>query len=79
MHDREHLIARFNQHIEDVREAIAPDRLLVFEARQGWGPLCKFLDLPVPEVDFPYINDTTATKEIIRNIMANGFEKVFGY
>jgi len=79
MHDREHLIARFNQHIDDVMAAIAPDRLLVFEAKQGWGPLCKFLDLPVPEGDFPYINDTTATQEIIRNIMANGFDKVFGY
>ena len=79
MHDREHLIARFNQHIEDVMAAIAPDRLLVFEAKQGWGPLCKFLDLPVPEGDFPYINDTTATKDILRKIMANGFNKVFRY
>ena len=79
MHDREHLIARFNQHIEDVTSAIAPDRLLVFEAKQGWEPLCKFLDLPVPEGDFPNINDTDATKEIIRNIMSNGFDKVFGY
>jgi hypothetical protein len=79
MHDRDHLISRFNQHIEEVVATIAPQRLLVFEAKQGWGPLCEFLGLPVPAVDFPHVNDTTATKEIIRDIMQNGFDKVFGY
>ena len=78
MHDREHLIERFNQHIRDVTSAIPPERLLVFEAKQGWAPLCEFLDLPLPENEFPNINDTSANQEIIRDIMANGFEKVFG-
>ena len=79
MHDRDHLIARFNQHIDAVKAAIPPERLLVFEAKQGWGPLCTFLELPVPEGDFPHINDNAATREIIQNIMANGFDKVFGF
>lgn len=30
--------------------------LLIFDVRQGWNPLCKFLDLPVPKVDFPNRN-----------------------
>ncbi len=24
----------------------------------GWGPLCKFLDVPVPKVPFPNVNDS---------------------
>ncbi len=79
MHDRDHLIARFNQHIQEVKATIAPERLLVFEAKQGWEPLCEFLALPVPEGDFPHVNDNEATKAIIQNIMENGFDQVFGF
>jgi hypothetical protein len=34
-----------------------PERLLVYEVGEGWEPLCKFLDLPIPDVDFPRGND----------------------
>lgn len=30
------------------------ENLLMFNVRQGWKPLCKFLDLPLPETDFPH-------------------------
>ena len=79
MHDHDHLISRFNQHIEEVTATIAPERLLVFEAKQGWGPLCEFLEVPVPDGEFPHVNDTADTQELIRRIMENGFEQVFGY
>ena len=44
-----------------VRELAAPkgkDRFLEFNVKEGWGPLCAFLELPVPDVPFPRINDT---------------------
>jgi hypothetical protein len=25
---------------------------------KGWAPICEFLNLPVPEVPFPKVNDT---------------------
>jgi hypothetical protein len=37
---------------------VPADRLLVFEARQGWGPLCAFLDVPVPDVPYPRVNSS---------------------
>lgn len=59
--DRAHCLTVFEGHVQAVREAIAPDRLLVFDVRQGWGPLCTFLGVPVPEVEpFPHVNDTAA-------------------
>ena len=79
MHDKAHLIQRFQAHIEEVRNTIPASRLLVFEVKEGWGPLCEFLGLPEPDGDFPAINDAQATKEIIRKIMDEGFETVFGY
>ena len=59
--DRSHCLAVFAQHNQAVRETIPPERLLVFEVKEGWEPLCAFLDVPVPEDDpFPRVNDTAA-------------------
>ena len=33
-------------------------RLLVFSVDQGWEPLCKFLDVPVPSTPYPLTNTT---------------------
>jgi hypothetical protein len=47
-----------------VRETIAPERLLVFDVKEGWEPLCAFLGVPVPEDEpFPHVNDTAAFHE----------------
>ncbi|TKK85238.1 sulfotransferase family protein [Herbidospora galbida] len=55
--DREHCIEVFRRHNEEVRATIPAGRLLVFECRQGWEPLCRFLGAPVPDVPFPHVND----------------------
>ena len=57
MADRAAAVARYEAHVDEVRAALPPERLLVFSADQGWEPLCAFLDLPVPEVPFPNVNN----------------------
>ncbi len=79
MHDHDHLIQRFHEHVAEVKRTIAPERLLVFEVAEGWEPLCNFLELPIPAGEFPRINDTAAVQGIIKNIMENGFQAVLGY
>ena len=32
------------------------DKLLVYSVKEGWGPLCEFLDIPVPDTEFPHKN-----------------------
>ncbi|MCX6032699.1 MAG: sulfotransferase family protein [Chloroflexi bacterium] len=61
MSERENCIARFNQHNEAVKAAIPPDRLLVFEVKEGWEPLCRFLGVPAPDEPFPHVNEGIAT------------------
>lgn len=51
------VIAAFERHNAEVRRRIAPERLLVFEAVQGWEPLCAHLGVPVPDLPFPRVND----------------------
>lgn len=56
--DRAHAKRVFEQHNQAVIDAIPASRLLVYEPGDGWEPLCRFLDVPVPDEDFPHRNDT---------------------
>jgi Sulfotransferase domain len=47
---------RFN---EEVQMTVPADRLLVWSVSDGWEPLCRFLDLPVPSMPFPHLNDSS--------------------
>ena len=59
--DRSFAIEVFNRHNEQVRRDVPADRLLVYEVSQGWGPLCAFLGVPIPEgKPFPHLNDAAA-------------------
>lgn len=46
----------------EVRTIVPPDRLLVFDPRAGWGPLCAFLGVAVPDVPYPVLNTTEEFK-----------------
>ena len=48
----------FNDWKEQVINEVPSDRLLVFDVREGWDPLCKFLGVPKPDEPFPNVNDT---------------------
>jgi hypothetical protein len=61
-HEREHVLACYEAHIAEVKRVVPPERLLVFEAKQGWAPLCEFLGVPAPSEPFPRANDTAEFK-----------------
>ena len=54
--DRDGLIQAFVAHNDAVKQTIPASRLLVFEVKQGWQPLCAFLDAPIPTDEFPRTN-----------------------
>ena len=58
MNDKNKLIEVYNRHNAEVRRAIAPERLLVYNVCEGWGPLCAFLGVDVPEAPMPKANST---------------------
>ena len=51
------LTVAFNAHNDAVKAAIPADRLLVYQVKEGWAPLCAFLGAPVPADPFPRTND----------------------
>lgn len=52
--------------IEQVKAVVPSDKLLVFNVKQGWAPLCQFLDKPVPDEPFPRTNDTEQFKQVMK-------------
>ena len=55
--EREHAIRVFDEHIRAVQETVPADRLLIFDVKGGWEPLCAFLGVPAPSGEpFPHIN-----------------------
>jgi len=64
--DKTHAIEVFQKHNQEVRDAIDPARLLVFDVREGWGPLCRFLEVPIPDEPFPRLNDTATFQAMMR-------------
>jgi len=55
--DDDELMQAFVAHNEAVKATIPASQLLVFEVKDGWEPLCKFLGAEVPDGPFPHSND----------------------
>jgi len=47
---------KYRQHNERVQAVIPAEKLLVFNVKQGWKPLCEFLGCEVPSTPFPRAN-----------------------
>ena len=58
----------FKEWVEQVKREVPAERLLVFEVKDGWDPLCQFLGVPVPETQFPNVNDTAEIQRSIRQV-----------
>lgn len=59
-HDRDHAMATYEAHRQDVIATVPAARLLVHELGDGWGPLCRFLAAPVPQQPYPSRNNAAA-------------------
>lgn len=62
--NKQHAMQVFAKHIDTVQQTVPPERLLVFEVKQGWEPLCHFLGVPVPQdKPFPRLNERSVMQE----------------
>ena len=58
MSERDHATRVFREHVAQVQSEIPAERLLTFDLRDGWQPLCEFLGVEVPEIPFPRTNSS---------------------
>jgi Sulfotransferase domain len=69
--NKDSIIARYNAHVQDVKDSCPG--ILVFEAKDGWAPLCAYLDMPVPQVPYPRVNDTEEFQGMITRTSIAGY------
>lgn len=49
-----------------MRKQVPKEKLLEMDLADGWQPLCKFLDKPIPDEPFPRANDREARDQFMR-------------
>lgn len=55
--DRVACLEAFERHRREVVRRVPAERLLVYEVKDGWAPLCAFLGVPEPAAPFPHLNE----------------------
>ncbi|KAH8655878.1 hypothetical protein BX600DRAFT_515563 [Xylariales sp. PMI_506] len=66
----------WDQHMAWLKETVPQDRLIFYDVRDGWDPLCRALDLPVPaDIPFPRINDSKAIDDFAKAQVQRGLTR----
>jgi len=65
--DYEGLAERYEAHNKAVRELIPDGQLLVYQVKEGWEPLCKFLNVEAPTMDFPRTNNREEFWDLVKS------------
>ena len=58
LQDKDACIAAYEAHNARVLKDAPADRLIVWQVRDGWAPVCEALNLPIPAAPFPLTNTT---------------------
>ncbi|XP_076811979.1 uncharacterized protein LOC143458952 [Clavelina lepadiformis] len=59
----------YRRHNKFVQVTVPPQQLLEYRVKEGWAPLCKFLDKPIPKDDFPFENKAGIAHNIANKLM----------
>lgn len=71
--NKELALSILEQHYQEVKDFVPPAKLLVYDVKQGWEPLCKFLEVPVPDKPFPHLNETRQYEKVILLLQIAGW------
>ncbi|OCL13505.1 hypothetical protein AOQ84DRAFT_282984 [Glonium stellatum] len=76
---------RFIEHNRAVKAMTPPDKYLEYRVGEGWDRLCEFLGKPVPEEEFPRVNETASFEQLLQKMLkgslvrsAKNVAKIFG-
>jgi hypothetical protein len=61
--DRGFMTDHFRRHVAQVQAAFPPERLLTYDVKEGWQPLCAFIGAEVPSTPFPRVNTSEEWEE----------------
>ena len=70
MDDKAFMMDFFERHTEAVKRFVGEGKLLVYSVKEGWEPLCDFLDVPVPDEPFPRLNQRGNIKTLMAKMLS---------
>lgn len=68
LNDKAKVVDYFKKRDEEILKTVPKDRLIVFNVKEGWEPLCRFLNVPVPSTPFPVSNTTEEFRNNVKNM-----------
>ncbi len=63
------LAEKFEEHNKAAQNLIPKEQLLVYQVKEGWQPLCEFLEVDVPKTEFPRTNNREEFWELVNSAM----------
>lgn len=70
--DKKATIQAYHAHIEDVKNTIPKEQLLIYEVKEGWNPLCEFLGDSIPNQEFPRANSQEELNRKMDKLLYDG-------
>lgn len=68
--ERTFAVQFFENRLAEVQSVIPPEQLLVHSATEGWEPLCRFLDVAIPDIPYPRSNEAARIQRAIKVLKA---------
>lgn len=65
----------WEKHHAWLEEIVPKEKLFFVDVKDGWGPICTALDLEVPDVPFPRLNDVGEVEEHFRKQAVKGLQR----
>ena len=62
--DRDESVAAYLRHNDEVRAGVPSERLIEWQAGDGWGPICSALGVAEPSEPFPHVNTTAEFRQM---------------
>ncbi|WP_372443890.1 sulfotransferase family protein [Streptomyces adelaidensis] len=72
LNDEATAVTLFEEHTKTVTKTLPADRLLIFDVREGWAPLCTFLNVDTPAEPFPHRNDRDTMRTALDSLRNTG-------
>lgn len=68
LNDKTKVMDYFKKRDEEILKTVPKERLIIYNVKDGWEPLCKFLNVPVPSNPFPKSNTTEEFRNNVKNM-----------
>ena len=70
--DKEFMRILYRKHEEEVKRHVKAENLLIYNVKEGWKPLCDFLNKPIPQIVFPRENERNEFNRKMDRLLIDG-------